>query len=411
MVVLILIIIGIALVLAFVIYWAVRETKKTNNNNPKKLLEYSDKVKNYHGKNQRREPYDSKYYDAYGKRKRTCDDSEEFFDGSTNCLLQSDRPFIEEFVRTVFSESFFDHSFIVEKINRVYDAKEKDNSVLIDLRYFLKNPNYIILPFHLTPDQRSNMILYYCQTRAIKCFKMTKTSYSSEDQNNYLAYFPLDCFDDMCFISYLMIKYPMTKGIEIFGFESHLTIGNEHATTHDKDFVFEYIYKMFSGNLIRFFPMLNAFLETDMRVLKAPGYPDASEWNSKQAEIKAEMQQKGLINSGLHNENERKLFFMVKELYPDAIYQYRDEWLGYLTLDIYIPSIKVAIEYQGSQHYKSVRFYGGKEALESIQKRDKTKEELCNYQGIKLIQWKYDVPITENNLQRTINDNIDDQKR
>ena len=86
MVALVLIIIGIALVLAFVIYWAVQETKKTNNTNPKKLLEYSDKVKNYHGKNQRREPYDSKYYDAYGKRKRTCDDSEEFFDGSTNCL-------------------------------------------------------------------------------------------------------------------------------------------------------------------------------------------------------------------------------------------------------------------------------------------------------------------------------------
>ena len=62
-----------------------------------------------------------------------------------------------------------------------------------------------------------------------------------------------------------------------------------------------------------FFPMENAFVETNARVLKAPGYPDASEYSSKQAEIKAEMQREGLIKSGLHNENERNLFFLIKE--------------------------------------------------------------------------------------------------
>ena len=60
--------------------------------------------------------------------------------------------------------------------------------------------------------------------------------------------------------------------------------------------------------------------------------------------------------------------------------------------------LKVAIEYQGGQHYESVELYGGKKAFKGIQERDTNKKELCNKQGIKLVEWKYDVPITKDNL-------------
>ena len=374
--------------------------KQKKNKDIEQFLKYSDKVKNYHGKNVETNPENlsSKYYDENGKRKIYCADSEQFFTGTSNYLFETDQSIVIDFVKYVFHDFDSDDNFINEKVNRIYNSKENKGDTLIDIRYFFKNPRYIILPFHITPDARSQMILYYCQTRAEKCIMMPITKYSSKNTNNYLAYFPLDSFDDMCFISYLMVKYPMQKGLSIHGFESGFWCQNLDKYEHDKDFVFEYIYRMIIDYKCKYFPMANAFAETNERVLKVPGYPDASKYSSKQAEIKAEMQKEGLIKSGLHNENERKLFFLIKESYPDAIYQYRDEWLGYYSLDIYIPSLKIAIEYQGGQHYKSINFYGGEKTFKDNQRRDKNKKELCLSHGVKLIEWKYDMPINQNSL-------------
>lgn len=377
---------------------------KAREEKEKYILKYSDKVKNYHGKNidYKRIELTPQYYDEYGKMIFYCDDSEVFYTGNNNYLFGCDRDLVKDFINLVFGDIDSDESFINEKIDRLYNCKENKNISLLDIRYFFKNPKYIILPFHITEDKRSEMILYYCQTRAEKCILMPKTKYSSKETSNYLAYFPLNSFDDMCFISYLMIKYPSIKGMRIHGFESAFQNKDLHNYVHDKDFIFEYIFRMIVDQGCKFFPMKNAFVETDARILKASGYPDASEFSSKQAEIKAEMQQKGLIYSGFHNENERKLFFLVKESYPDAVYQYRDEWLEYLSLDIFIPSIRVAIEYQGGQHYKSVKLYGGEKQFKNIQERDAIKKELCKRNHVALIEWKYDEPITKENLEAFI---------
>ena len=399
------ILIGIALIVLVIVGLALLNRKKRDQYEKQEhYLEYSDKVKNYQGKNVETDQRKlaSKYYDENGKRKMICDDSERYFTGEQNYLMEPDKQYLQEFVEFIFPGDCFGEHFIRDKVNRLYNSKENNGGTLLDIRYFFKNPSNIILPFHLTEDKRSNMILYYCQTRAIQCVKMPKTRYSSESEANYLAYFPLDAFDDMCFVAYLMVKYPMGKGMSIHGFESGLQNQNLSKNSHDKDYVYEYIYRMLIDDKCRFFPMENALVETEARVLKAPGYPDASEYSSKQAEIKAEMQREGLVKSGLHNENERKLFFLVKESYPDAIYQYRDEWLGYYSLDIYIPSLKIAIEYQGGQHYESVKLYGGDKALKGIQERDASKEELCRRQGVKLVEWKYDVPIIKANLETLI---------
>lgn len=391
-------IVAVVLIIAAVVTYFKKKRKREAE--AEHYLDYSDRVKNYQGKNTEtnQRKLASKYYDENGKRKLPCDDGERFFSGERNYLLEPDKQFLQEFVELVFPNACLDEDFIREKVNRLCNSKENGGDTLIDIRYFFKNPLNIILPFHITDDKRSQMLLYYCQTRAEKCVQMPRTKYSPIKAENYLAYFPLDAFDDMCFIAYLMVKYPMGKGMNIHGFESGLPTQDLTKYKHDKDFVFEYIYRMLIDYKCKFFPMENALVETTARVLKAPGYPDASEYSSKQAEIKAEMQREGLVESGLHNENERKLFFLVKELYPDAVYQYRDEWLGNYSLDIFIPSLKVAIEYQGGQHYESVELYGGKKAFKGIQERDTNKKELCNKQGVKLVEWKYDVPITKDNL-------------
>ncbi len=54
-------------------------------------------------------------------------------------------------------------------------------------------------------------------------------------------------------------------------------------------------------------------------------------------------------------------------------------------LGCYIPEFNIAIEYQGDQHYTAIDFFGGKEALESTQNRDKIKRQKCEENGCHLI--------------------------
>lgn len=110
--------------------------------------------------------------------------------------------------------------------------------------------------------------------------------------------------------------------------------------------------------------------------------------------------QDSLLNdeSKVRWKSEFSLFKLVQSHFTDAIYQYRAPWLSLQSLDIFIPSIDIAIEYQGEQHYKAIDVFGGKEALKETKNRDKRKRKLCRENNIKLIEWKYDLPINIMNL-------------
>lgn len=97
--------------------------------------------------------------------------------------------------------------------------------------------------------------------------------------------------------------------------------------------------------------------------------------------------------------NEIKLFVLVKSLFPDAKYQYTDEWLDRQLLDIYIPSINCAIEYQGQQHYQAIDFFGGEEKLAEQTLMDEMKREKCHKHGVSLLEWPYLLEIRLQNVQ------------
>ena len=64
------------------------------------------------------------------------------------------------------------------------------------------------------------------------------------------------------------------------------------------------------------------------------------------------------------------------------------EWLFYkkqLYLDFYLPDYNIAIECQGEQHYKNVKYFGGESGLIKRIKRDNRKKELCEQNGIKIV--------------------------
>lgn len=57
-----------------------------------------------------------------------------------------------------------------------------------------------------------------------------------------------------------------------------------------------------------------------------------------------------------------------------------------LELDIYLPELKLGIEYNGEHHYHEIPFFG---PLEAIQRRDREKHERCQEAGIALVTIPY----------------------
>jgi len=93
--------------------------------------------------------------------------------------------------------------------------------------------------------------------------------------------------------------------------------------------------------------------------------------------------------------NEHKLYKLIHKYVDDAIYQYQANWLGAQSLDVFLPSQNIAIEYQGEQHYQATEFFGGQEALECNIERDERKRKLCAKNGVTLLEWKYTKYIDE----------------
>jgi len=107
---------------------------------------------------------------------------------------------------------------------------------------------------------------------------------------------------------------------------------------------------------------------------------------------------------------ETTLFNIILRMFPDTeiIRHHRPEYLEYLEMDIFIPDLRFGIEYQGQQHYEPVKHWGGKEAFLKQKERDKRKRKLCKKNGIKLIEIKYNEPLTEeyiyNRIQQFLNE-------
>src|SRR5574344_1971892 len=118
-----------------------------------------------------------------------------------------------------------------------------------------------------------------------------------------------------------------------------------------------------------------------------------SEIKTQYNDMKQLLIEQGVIKKKWKSEVE--LLRTVHSVYPDCIYQYRAKWLGLQSLDIFIPSLNLGIEYQGLQHYESVILFGGDVGFKHRQKLDKQTVQLCKEHGVKLIEWRYDETISK----------------
>jgi len=98
---------------------------------------------------------------------------------------------------------------------------------------------------------------------------------------------------------------------------------------------------------------------------------------------------------GAKSTGETMLCQVVRRLYPGSrvVRRYRPPFLGGMELDVFLPELGLALEYQGEQHYVPVPHFGGEAALRDLRARDTRKALLCRQAGIVLVAIRYDEPL------------------
>ncbi|WP_062564706.1 hypothetical protein [Pseudoalteromonas shioyasakiensis] len=94
---------------------------------------------------------------------------------------------------------------------------------------------------------------------------------------------------------------------------------------------------------------------------------------------------------------ETMLFQYIDALFADyeVLREASPDWLGQQRFDIYIPELVLAVEYQGQQHYKPVKLFGGVEGLKKTQQRDRDKVAKCKANNVSLVLFSYTDRLSE----------------
>lgn len=106
--------------------------------------------------------------------------------------------------------------------------------------------------------------------------------------------------------------------------------------------------------------------------------------------------------------SEQLVYQITSQLYPKGRvwYQYRPLFLntgrGQLSYDVYIEKLRIAIEYQGKQHFEPIEIFGGEEGFKRQTQRDLLKAQLSRDNGVKLIYINYWEDISPDLIQRKI---------
>lgn len=96
--------------------------------------------------------------------------------------------------------------------------------------------------------------------------------------------------------------------------------------------------------------------------------------------------------------SELALLDLFRAIWPNTKHQWRPQFLGRQSVDIYIPEINLAVEYQGQQHYQPILLFGGEEGFKNGQLRDERKRMILDAHRVLLLEWRYDTPITRDVL-------------
>lgn len=113
---------------------------------------------------------------------------------------------------------------------------------------------------------------------------------------------------------------------------------------------------------------------------------------------------KGVAKIGDKWVNETILFNYINILFSEYSVEREASpiWLDRQRLDIFIPELNLAIEYQGEQHFKPVSIFGGNEGLLRAKERDKLKLQKCKSNKIDLIYFTYKENLSEKLVEKKL---------
>lgn len=158
------------------------------------------------------------------------------------------------------------------------------------------------------------------------------------------------------------------------------------------------IFEHLDGGKTAFFKKYNSMSVTDLILAQA----NNSEFQKETRKIKKVIENEVRVKFGFKNvgeawATETLLYHLVCQIFPTerVVRHYRPEFLEYLELDVFIPKLKIGIEYQGIQHFKPVDHWGGEKSFKQVVKRDARKKKLCLENDIKLIYFYHNEEISE----------------
>ena len=112
---------------------------------------------------------------------------------------------------------------------------------------------------------------------------------------------------------------------------------------------------------------------------------------------------------GVGSRGQQFLFDIIRDLFPseDIYANFPHPTIRFVNsnkkmeLDIFIPSLKIAFEYQGAHHYKNIlgNFLG---ELHQFQQRDVEKRKACEQEGVTLIEVPYWIRLKEGDIKALI---------
>lgn len=112
---------------------------------------------------------------------------------------------------------------------------------------------------------------------------------------------------------------------------------------------------------------------------------------------------------------ETELYYLIKNAFPqiEVIHHGRPNFLKGQEYDIWLPEYKIAIEYQGIQHYKAIKHWGGEKGLAERKDLDRLKFEISKKNDINLmyVEENYDLQKLLGHIRTLIaNSNITSQQ-
>ncbi len=147
-------------------------------------------------------------------------------------------------------------------------------------------------------------------------------------------------------------------------------------------------------------------------------YPGAEEMRQLQQELNLQekkmsrlvekrfRQSLGFPEHGKTGGSEIILYWIVKALFQprDVLRRARLPFLGGMELDIFIPSLNFAIEYQGEQHFRAFKHFGGAKQFKAVRQRDAKKITLCKESGVDLRFVTFADKLTEDEIAKKLAD-------